>query len=189
MSIKQAMVCCIVVIVAVCWAGCGQPTDELTGQAGMADNTLPDFVVGTWQPSDSRWILTLEADGTVSRMRHFIGVDFVVAEGGVVEPWLKGAEAMYILGPCAAKYDRDSGELTVEVNIDEYIITFPNGTMEGSFHDKLTGRVNQEKKLWEVTWTSTADMVGDSQAQPKSKPKPMVEKLIFSQVGDDVYGN
>lgn len=186
MSMRLMKRCCVVVIVAVGWGGCGQPKETVTEVAtDVAENVLPEFVVGTWQPNDSRWILTLEADGTISRMRHFIGVDFVVAEGGVVEPWRDGAEAMYILGSCGAQYDRATGELTVEVNIEEYIITFPNGTMEGSFHDSLSGPVKPERKVWEATWTSTAEMGGSSDG----RVRPATEELIFSKVSADVYEN
>lgn len=186
MSMRFVKLCCVVVIVAVGWGGCGQLKEMVTEvPTEVAENGLPEFVVGTWQPNDSRWILTLEADGSISRMRHFIGVEFVVAEGGVVEPWRDGTEAMYILGPCGAQYDRDTGELTVEVNIEEYIITFPDGTMEGSFHDSLTGLVKPERKVWEATWTSKAEMVGSSEGQVR----PMTQELMFTLVGEEVYGN
>lgn len=188
-------------VLATLMAGCAEPEtveseaaaeEAIVEESAIAETTveegvLPDFLVGTWQPSDSRWLLTLEKDGSVSRMRHFIGVKFTVAEGGVVEPWKNDGEATYFLGPCEAKYDAHTGVLSVTIDIDNYIVTMPpDGWLEGEFHDVLRGPVVPEEGVWRAEWVSTGTMYGEVE-NTTSVSKPM--QLTFTKVSDEVYGD
>jgi hypothetical protein len=135
---------------------------------------FPDFLVGKWiaDPNgEVKWAFIFEADGSILKFRHFVGMDFVVAEGGLTEPWKGTAEATYGLGPCYTEYDPNSRNLSVVINIDNYIITFPDGSMEGSFHDTLSGPVGEDGSTWAATWNNIT-MLGGKEG--KEKPREVL---------------
>jgi len=170
--------------IAVAAAGCNPngatPNNSRNNNAAVQDK-FPAFLVGSWRTdtAGARWIFTFEADGRISKMRHFIGADFDVAEGGLIEPWRNNAEAAYFLGPCNAVYKPESRELTVTIIIEHYTIEFPNGKMEGSFRDHLTGPVSQDGKTWRATWKNESEVTGSG----TSTPPP--EKLLFTKIETD----
>lgn len=173
-----------VMLLAGAWGGCADRSVVPEKAADSAVVALPEFLVGTWQPDDSRWLLTLSEDGAVTRMRHFVGVEFIVAEGGTVEPWKNDAEAAYFLGPCEAKYDAENEVLTVSIAVEHYIVTFENGTLEGSFLDVLSGPLLEGGKVWQAEWRSTGTMLdGDEDKISESEPK----MLRFTRVSEEVY--
>lgn len=140
---------------------------------------FPEFLVGTWQPDKSRWILTFEPDGRISKMRHVGGMEFDVAEGGLVEQWRDSIEAIYALKTCETRYNRQTRELSVTVVVDPFIISSVDDSMEGSFHDCLTGRVSQDGTTWNVAWTSAGAVVGGGSMDPNEvEPK----QLTFTKI-------
>ena len=184
MNDKFVVLAGAVVAIVGAWGGCAVPENGSIEAADSAGAGLPEFLVGTWQPDNSRWVITLADDGTIPRMRHFIGVEFIVAEGGVVEPWRGGAEAMYVLGPCEVDYDGQTRQLSMTIDIEQYIVTFPDGTMEGSFHDTLTGPVSEDGKTWQAKWGSSGTLDG-TPGQDHGKVRE--QQLTFTKVSDDVY--
>lgn len=172
------LIVCSVVLPGL-W-GCQTNRQVLSQTEDSKDNTFPQFLVGTWQPDESRWVFTFEADGRISKMKHFVGMEFDVAEGGLVEQWRNNAEAIYALGPCEAQYNPKTCELSVTIVIEHYIISFPNGSMEGNFHDYLTGRVSEDAMTWNASWTSTSEIFGSG----SSTVGP--EQLTFTKVMDNV---
>jgi hypothetical protein len=156
--------------------GCQEGQWILPPTSSSQDSSFPEFLVGTWQPDESRWVLTFEPDGRISKMRHFGGMEFDVAEGGLVEQWRNNAEAIYALGPCEARYNPDIRELSVTVVIEHYVVNFPNGSMEGNFHEYLTGPVSEDGVTWNATWTSTGEIIGAGSSS--SGPK----QLTFTKV-------
>lgn len=155
-------------------AGCGE-VNKVSGnveEAGLSDNNFPGFLVGSWMPrkdDNNRWIFTFTEDGSISKFRHFVGMEFDVSKGGLVENWHGGAEAMYGLGQCEAKYDEQTRQLTVTIVIEDYLIKFPDGSMEGSFHDYLSGPVSEDGTTWKASWTAKSEIIGSgvSQTGPK----------------------
>lgn len=163
--------------------GCTPNTSGgLAGSAVSAagkKSSFPKFLVGTWKTESSRWVFTFERDGRISKMTHFGGMEFDVNEGGLVEQWREGIEAAYMLGPCEARYNPDTRELSVTVVIEYYVINFPDGSMEGSFHDYLTGPVSKDGKTWNASWTSIGEIIGADAIDPNNiKPQP----LVFTKV-------
>ena len=161
-----------------CWnAGRG---DRGIGVSIEEDGQFPEFLVGTWRPNESRWLLTFEADGRISKMRHFGGMEIDVAEGGLWEQWRDNIEALYVLGPCEARYNTETRELSVTIVIEEFIISSPNDSLEGSFHDYLTGRVSEDGTTWKANWTSTSEIIGSGSGTVGPK------QLTFTKVTGEV---
>ena len=169
---------CIVVF-SVLW-GCQEGRRVLPPTSGSADDTFPEFLVGTWRPNESRWVFTFEPDGSISTMKHFVGMEFEVAAGGLVEQLRNNIEAVYFLGPCQAQYNPETRELSVTIVIEQYIIKSPNDSMEGSFHDYLTGRVSEDGLTWNASWTSTGEIIGGGSSTTGPK------QLTFTKVMDNV---
>jgi len=175
MTKKILVLTVYVVVFSVLW-GCQEGQWILPPTSGSEDDTFPEFLVGTWKPDKSRWVLTFEPDGHISKMRHSVGMEFDVAEGGLVEQWRNNAEAIYVLGSCEAQYNPETRELSVTVVIEHCIINFPDGSIEGNFHDYLTGRVLEDGMTWNATWTSTGEIIGGGLSS--SAPK----QLTFTKV-------
>jgi hypothetical protein len=180
---KKLMILAITITVFTGLAGCQRDGNKValgSGPANIQQRMLfPKFLVGTWKTENSRWVFTFERDGRISKMTHVGGMEFDVNEGGLVEQWREGIEAAYMLGPCEARYNSYTRELSVTVVIEYYVINFPDGSMEGSFHDYLTGPVLKDGKTWNASWTSIGEIIGADAPDPNSvKPQP----LIFTKV-------
>jgi hypothetical protein len=141
-----------------------------------------DFPAGTWRPDESRWVFTFEPDGRISKVVHHGGMEFEVAEGGLVEQWRGGIEAVYGLGPCEAQYDPKTRELSVKIVVEHFIIEFPNGTMEGNFHDYLTGPVSGDGTTWSAAWVSLGEIIGGGSSDPNTV---VPKRLTFTKVTND----
>ncbi len=164
-------------------AGCRQNDNKLSRGDGLpaqaVKTSFPEFLVGTWKTEGSRWIFKFERDGRISKMTHFGGMEFDVNEGGLIEQWRESVEASYMLGPCEARYNPDTRELSVTIVIEYYIINFPDGSLEGSFHDYLIGPVLKDGKTWNASWTSIGEIIGADAIDPNNvKPQP----LVFTKV-------
>jgi hypothetical protein len=109
-------------------------------------------------------------------------MEFEVAEGGLVEQWRDDIEAMYALGPCEARYNPKTRELSVRVVIEQMLIEFPNGTMEGSFHDELTGPVSEDGMTWSAAWVSVGEVDGFGSDDPNTV---VPKRLTFTKDRND----
>jgi len=162
---RLLLIVCLVVLAG--FVGCVdsnrgiEPIIEGEGQ-------FPEFLVGTWRPDESRWVFLFEPDGRISKMTHHCGMEFEVAEGGLVEQWRDDIEAMYALGPCEARYNPKTRELSVRVVIEHMVIEFPNGVMEGNFHDELTGPVSEDGMRWNAAWVSVGEVDGFGSDDPNT---------------------
>lgn len=175
--IRKTLALSLFVTVLSLTAGCESPVRE----SAAVGSQFPQFLVGSWKPrpeDNNRWVFTFQEDGSISKFRHFVGMEFVVAEGGLIEPWRGDAEAVFGLGPCTAEYNHESGVLTVTIVIENYMITFPNGTMEGSFRDCLTGPVSEDGLTWQAEWTSKSEIF-DGGSGETTIP------LVFTKIAED----
>ena len=174
---KKILVLVISIIVIYGLCGC----NEHHKFKDSSKDVFPKFLAGQWKPDSSKWILTIDPDGSIPKMRHFIGIDVVVAEGGLIEQWRDNITAMYVLGPCETHYDYKKRELSVKIIVEYYRVDFPDGAMEGSFYDHLRGPVSKDGKQWEVDWISTGEIIGGGSMDPNDvEPK----KLIFTKVSE-----
>jgi hypothetical protein len=180
---KRLIVLNVTIIVFTGLIGCQLNSNKAASCSGPANIqqriSFPKFLVGTWKTENSRWVFTFERDGRISKMTHFGGMEFDVNEGGLVEQWREDIEAAYMLGPCEALYNPDTRQLSVTINVEYWIITFPDGSLEGSFHDYLNGPVSKDGKTWNASWTSIGEIIGADAPDPNAvKPKA----LIFTKI-------
>jgi len=181
--IRKTLALCVLAAVLFLATGCENPGGKSAAVGSQVKNSgrFPQFLVGTWKPQpedNNRWVFTFQQDGSISKFRHFVGMEFVVAEGGLIEPWRGDAEAVFGLGPCTAEYNPESRILTVTIVIENYIITFPNGTMEGRFSDSLTGPVSQDGLTWQAEWTSKSEIFGGGSGETTMP-------LVFTKIDED----
>jgi hypothetical protein len=115
-------------------------------------------------------------------MRYFVGMIFEVEEGGLTEEGRDGIEATYVLGPCETEYDAKTGQLTVNIAIDYYIMEFSDGSMEGNFNDTLTGIVLKDEKKWITSWKSFGEIFGGNRID---KDNVVPRELSFTKSADD----
>ncbi len=159
--------------------GCQGSGQGVSG--GCYGNGFPAFLAGTWRPDESRWVFTFEPDGRISKVVHHGGMEFEVAEGGLVEQWRDGIEAVYALGPCEAQYNPQTRELSVKIVVEHFVVEFPDGIMEGNFHDYLTGPVSEDGTTWSATWVSLGEIIGSG----SSDPNTVVQKqLTFTKISN-----
>ena len=157
----QLIVIYIVMVAVAGQAGCLKPADQLGSVSETKEQKFPDFLVGTWQTDKSKWRFTFEPSGRISRFTHFGGMEFDVEKGFLTEKWRGTIEANYFLGPCEAKYDPESRQLTLKIVIENYVIDNGGVSMlEGNFHDQLTGTISEDGKNWQVRWTGKGEVVG-----------------------------
>ena len=178
--IKRTLVLSVCAVVLVMLSGCDNAnnTGVNVKSVGDADTRSSEFPAGIWMSDENDWIIKFEPDGTISKFRHHGGMEFVVAEGGLTEQWRGSIEASYGLGPCQAQYDPQTRELTVTIVIGNYIIVFPDGTMEGSFHDHFIGKISEDGTKWNATWVAQSAIIdaGSNKMPPK--------QLIFTKTPD-----
>lgn len=163
-------------------AGCQDGRSSEKVALNNDKKAFPEFLVGTWASDDSRWIFTFEPNGSISRMRHFVGMIFEVEEGGLTEEGRDGIEATYVLGPCETDYDAETDQLTVNIAIDYYTIKFKDGNMEGHFDDTLTGPVSKDEKKWIVSWKSFGEIFEGNRID---KDNVVPRELSFTKSADD----
>lgn len=144
-----------------------------------ADPGFPPYLAGRWESDEkNRWIFVITPQGEVPKFRHFMGFDVVTAEGGLTEEWRSGGQATYILGPCYAEFDHETNQMTVKIVIEQFIIQFPNGSMEGKFEDTLKGPVSEDGMFWDVTWDNTTTLYA-TEDKPEEK-NTETRKLKFN---------
>jgi len=143
------------------------------------DASSPSFLTGTWQPNDSKWIFTVDSQGKLTKMTHFIGAEFSTDQDEMQENWRDNIVATYYLGPCTLDFNPQTRKLNIDIIIEHYMIDFGNGVMEGSFEDHLEGIVSEDGNTWTATWVNTASMV-DAEENEKIHTMPPQE-LIFKK--------
>lgn len=182
---KKIFIITVLSCVILLFFGCQQQQNDKTKNEKMQNrldtNEFPDYLVGTWQPipeNKNRWRFTFEPDGTISKFRHFIGMEIAAGEDSIVETGPTGAKAVYNMGPCTAEYNKQTRELTVIVIMEGYMYEFPNGSMEGNMNDYLIGNVSKDGSTWEANWVNYTQMYGSETTEPKEMLKTLTFKKI-----------
>jgi hypothetical protein len=169
---------------------CGCQPEKESAPPGIAaykpkesGNSFPDFLVGTWKADKAEWMFSFEADGTISSLRHFIGVDIDVSEGGAVEQLRDEVTAVYFLGPCEAVYTPATRQLDLTIILENFYVEFPTFRIVGNSKDYLKGPISQDGRQWKVNWLSYGAIEGAKQPDPNSiRPK----FITFTKTQDDV---
>jgi hypothetical protein len=168
-------------------AGCAVFLSGLAGcqdanRGGEGEGHFPAFLVGVWQVEQgnfqNRWGFKFEPDGTISKIIHSVIGPVNLAEEGI---YLEGPDpntyAMFVMGPCEAKYDSDTRELSVEIVLDFFRMQLPEGELEGKSHDYFNGPVSKDCRSWQVKWRNYGWLEGAAPPDAnviEAHPEPLV---------------
>lgn len=176
--------CCFIILALV---GCGQQnhkTTNLPPSVGQK-NEFPEVMVGLWQAKGG-FALKFERDGTILRLVHMLAGPVKMEEGGV---YMEGPDpntfAYFAMGPCEAKYHRQTNELEVKIVLDYYEMRLPGGVLKGRTEDYLRGPISKDGKSWTVDWVNYGWLEGATPPDPNLiEANP--EKLVFTKIDIDI---
>jgi hypothetical protein len=157
-----------------------------TNKGGISN--FPEKMVGTWDcqfsPLDAhRWQFTFEKDGTISKAYHYVFGGLSISDGGaLVEGPDPNTYMLYTLKPIETKYNPVSKIINIKVEIDDYEMKFPTGTLRGRIIDKLSGKASEDGLTWKVEWRSYGWLDGATEP-PIELIDANPEILSFQKVG------
>ncbi len=186
------LVGCCVFLLAV--AGCGRQNEKISGQPQLEseswESAFPEVMVGVWEVvvneySGSKWGIKFEPDGSISKIIHSLAGPVDVVEGGAYAE-RDDSYYVFVMGPCEANYEPQTGMLKVEIIVDHYTMKIPAGVLEGRIEDYIEGPVSEDGKTWRAKWVSLGWLEG-SDPPPidilKANPTPLVfTKVDLSQI-------
>jgi len=175
--------CFIFVLV---FGGCGQRGGKISSQPQLKSETrkgaFPEFLAGVWKADKYNWAFKFEEDGRISRLEHILAGKVKIEEEGVyMEGPDEGTFAVFIMGPCEAKYDAKSRRLSVKVTLDKFLMRLPVDDLEGWAEDYFDGPVSKDGKTWTVDWREYSWLEGATPLDP-NVVEANPERLIFSKL-------
>ena len=111
------------------------------------DKQFPEFLVGIWQSDQFNWGFKFERDGSISKLKHTMGMMINVEEGGLYEEGTEGSTGVYVLGPCEADYEPQTRQLKVTIILDHFRMELPVGVLEGNSKDYFSGPVSEDDQV------------------------------------------
>jgi len=176
----SALLGCFIFVLA--FGGCEQQV-QWGGKTG--DGVFPETMVGVWEAEvtrDSKWGIKFEPDGSILKIIHSLAGPVNVTEGGV---YLEGPEpntyAVFVMGPCEAKYYPEIDELGVKIILEHYEMKLPTGVLEGRIESYFSGPVSKDGQTWAVDLREYGWLEGAAAPDPKiidQNPK----KLVFTKI-------
>ena len=166
-------------------SGCqifNQHTDVKLNKHGF-----PKSMIGLWETevspvTKSKWSLKFEEDGTIRKMIHGQAGPVNLIEGGVLG---KGAyedsEYAFAFGDVEVEYDKDSNELKVIIPVNYFVITLPQGTIEGDMKDVFTGPVDQAGEKWITKRLTYSNLEGGSPVSDEFVEEN-ADEMVFHKV-------
>ena len=150
-----------------------------------ASGHFPKVMVGVWDTEPNKrakWAIKFETDGSIKRLVHPMAGPVTIPPG---EVYLEGPDpdthAIFIMGPCEAKYHRKTNELEVKIVLDYYEMRLPGGILRGRMEDYLRGPISKDGKSWEVDWVNYGWLEGATPPDPNAiEANP--EKLVFTKI-------
>jgi len=174
------------VVCAVLLSGLVSCQDANRGvKAGVeGDGEFPEFLVGVWfcEGEDYNWGFRFEADGTISKVEHMLAGKMDMEDGiNYMEGPDEGTFALFVMGPCEAKYDPTNRRLSVKVVLERFHMRLPQGDLEGYNEDYFDGPVSENGKFWIVDWRDYSWLEG---ATPPDANliEAHPERLIFTKL-------
>jgi hypothetical protein len=183
-KVLVSLSCCFVVLA---FAGCSQQnqrTLNLPPSAGQK-NEFPEVMVGVWEAEVSeisKWGIKFEPDGSIRKIIHSLAGPVNLSDEGI---YLEGPDpntyAVFVIGPCEAKYYPKTDELKVKIILDHYEMKLPNGVLEGRIESYFSGPISNDGKTWTVSYRNYGWLEGANPPDPNIiEANP--EKLIFTKL-------
>lgn len=158
--------------VLVLTAGChqagqkaGSGSDEQPSQVILLNaKRFPSSLTGIWENEENGWILRIESDGRVSKIRHTIGRVALKAGEITTFPLINNGSARVEPGPWYSQYDGIGDMVTIEINIKEFIYNIGGGNIvQGSSRDVFIGTPPlKNDQTWTVQWISYPEFVAST---------------------------
>jgi hypothetical protein len=167
---------CVVVLTGI--FGCQEDT-KVNGTKIDGDKQFPEFLVGVWQSDQFNWGFKFERDGSISKLKHTMGMMINVEEGGLYEEGTEDSSGVYVLGPCEADYDPQTRQLKVTIILEHFRMEIPLGVVEGNSKDYFSGPVSEDGKVWSVKWLNYGWIEGTDPPDPNLIEANPVQ-LIFT---------
>lgn len=175
---------CLFVIV-----GCQESAkkEKLAESNIVSKNDFPKIMVGIWQAdindnTGSQWGIKFEPDGSILKVIHSLAGPVNLAEGGVdmtgPDPNTYG---VFVMGPCKAKYDKDSHNLSVKLILDYFEMQLPGGKIQGRMEDNFWGKISSDGKTWKAEWVNYT-WLEDASPPDINYINSYPEKLVFSKI-------
>ena len=147
---------------------------------------FPESMVGVWEAkvedSSRKWGIKFELDGSISKIIHPLAGPVDIAEGGV---YLEGPEpdtyAVFVMGPCEARYIPKTHMLKVTIVVNQYEMKMPTNQIEGMIKDYLEGPIFENGKVWKTDWRNYTWVKGAT-PPPFDVIDANPEELIFEKV-------
>ena len=123
------------------------------------DGEFPEFLVGTWKADKGGWEFIFEPDGTISSA--VIGLGKVRMKPGQIAevPMQIGGKAVFEPGLWTVQYSVASGELSVEVVIDNFHMEERQQLLGGKATNMFVGPVSENDKIWQAEWFDFSDYI------------------------------
>jgi uncharacterized lipoprotein NlpE involved in copper resistance len=159
MENKMNRIVFLMVLLIVVIAGCNEQQQKDSVEVTISGNgQFPSYLVGTWRCEEGRWSFTFDKDGKILIMNHAQG-DIELYPGKRKElKMLDNKKGFVEPGQWYVKYEPDSEELMVEIEIDHLYMEMGDDILEGSRRDRFIGKVSDNQKAWNVDWYSETDM-------------------------------
>lgn len=161
-------------LLALClFAGCqdSQQTQQPVSESNVSKvfipegTTFPKQMAGVWYDKKDGWILRIEEDGRLSKLRHTIGRRDLAAGQRSEFPLIEGGKGFMQPGPWHVEYFPATGEIVIESSLVSFEFDVPGqGVISGSARDIFIGKVPQPgETVWKALWISNPDYVATTE--------------------------
>ncbi|MBN2020118.1 MAG: hypothetical protein JW749_07830 [Sedimentisphaerales bacterium] len=152
-----AVTCCCVFI----WScgGCQKPASENNTQmvSGHQTNKIPSEIAGTWQMRDGVWQMTIEPNGVVSSAVIPLMQCTIRPHQTTHVPMKDGNVSDFTGGDLFAEYDSTVRELSVYIELKNFLIRFFEIRTGGNQLDSFIGPVSEDGLVWKPGWINVFD--------------------------------
>lgn len=189
-----------VLFIAVClfvFAGCQEsakkaesgtkrsvPKTKIDGRIVVpAGEKFPGFLAGTWKADENIWQIEIGKNGKIVSVVYVMWNQKINLSDGYyyTDGPDKDTYAYFVLGPCSGSYDPASRKLKIDLNMGEYELWIPDGSLRGRSEDHLEGIVSQDGKRWDVDWRGYGYLDG-AQLPDVNSINANPKKLIFRKI-------
>jgi len=140
----------MITVLCLLFAGC---------QPGNTRKDKIDYtpIAGTWKADRSPYLIRIGEDAVLK---------WAVVDPGAVQAFPNqqvefkmkdDSKGFFEVGDCPVIFNPDTGELSVEINVDKLMIPFPNDKLEGKVQHTFTGFLSDDSMTWDTTWFEVFD--------------------------------
>lgn len=181
----KVKLCVVIFIACLLLNSCQGPSNKTGEKIDPDKSKFPAFLVGVWESKytdKNTWGFKFESDGSISKIIHHWAGPIKVADGGSQgdgpEP---DTYFLIALGPCEADYDSQTRILKVKVVLDNWVMKFPEESIQGRDEDYFSGPISEDGKTWQVEWRNLSWLEGAEPPDVDSiNANP--EKITFTKI-------